>query len=75
MLAWKDDKSISEPKLCMIVGRRSACVSQEAKLNECSTLTGSVVLLWCKKGLYLAEGEAIMALLWIMRPSVTLISR
>ncbi len=32
-----------------------------------SVLTDSVVLLWCKKGSCLAEGEAIMAPLWIMR--------
>lgn len=32
-----------------------------------SVVTDSVVLLWCKKGSCLAEGEAIMAPLWIMR--------
>lgn len=37
------------------------------KKYRSSTLTHSVVLLWCKKGSYLAEGKAIMALLWIMR--------
>lgn len=32
-----------------------------------SILTHNIVLLWCKKGWCLAEGEAIMAPLWIMR--------
>lgn len=35
--------------------------------HKSSILTRSVVLLWCKKGSCLAEGEAIIAPLWIMR--------
>lgn len=35
--------------------------------NKSCVLTDSVALLWCETGLRLAEGEAIMALLWITR--------
>lgn len=39
----------------------------ESIVKYLSVPTDSVVLLWCKKGSCLAEGEAIMAPLWIMR--------
>lgn len=76
MLASTDDKSIFKPKLCLTwLHAANLAVFLRGRGCESSTLTGSVVLLWCKKGLCLAEGEAIMALLWIMRPSMNLISR